>query len=169
MRMNFEKSDLRRVVSGVVALFQNEARLRQIVLRVELPQRLPRLRLDSERIEQVLVNLVGNAIKFTPAGGSITVSVRHHDRQVEVAVADTGVGIAPEEQAHLFDEFSQVRRHRGRQQGEGSGLGLAIARRIVEAHQGRLSFTSRPGEGSTFCFILPMEASQTTTISAVSA
>ncbi|HEU5450491.1 MAG TPA: hybrid sensor histidine kinase/response regulator [Terriglobales bacterium] len=169
MRMNFEIADLRRIVNGVVALFQNEARLRQISLRVEVPQRLPRLKLDSERIEQVLVNLVGNAVKFTSAGGSITVSVRSRDQQVEVAVADTGAGIAPEEQAHLFDEFVQVRRHRGRKQGEGSGLGLAIARRIVEAHHGHLSFISRLGEGSTFRFVLPTEASHTTTVSAVSA
>ena len=169
MRLQFAPADLRRIVSSVVALFHNEARTREISLAMEVPSRVPRLQLDSERIEQVLVNLVGNAMKFTPAGGAITVSLRSRDQQVEVAVADTGAGIAPEDQAHIFDEFAQIRRRRGHKQAEGAGLGLAIARRIVEAHHGVLSLSSQPGKGSTFRFVLPVQASHTTTISAVSA
>lgn len=168
MRMNFAPTDLRHLVNSVVALFQNEARTRGLTLGVELPARLPRTRLDAERIEQVLVNLLGNAVKFTPAGGRITVAVRARDNQIEVAVVDTGIGIPAEEQKLIFDEFAQVRRQRSGRN-EGSGLGLAIARRIIEAHRGTLSFTSRPGQGSTFRFVLPTQARETSAIQAVSA
>ncbi|HLK31433.1 MAG TPA: ATP-binding protein [Terriglobales bacterium] len=158
MKMDFAPTDLRRLVNGVAALFQQEARSRHLHLKVELPGRAPRVAVDAERIEQVLINLVGNAMKFTPAGGYIAIRVRHHPelRQVEISVQDNGVGIAPEDQARIFDEFAQVRRAHGGQE-NGSGLGLAIARRIVEAHEGQLRVTSTPGVGSTFSFTLPVK------------
>ena len=161
MKMEFAPSDLRRLVNGVAALFQQEARGRRLHLTVELPTRPLRVELDSERIEQVLINLVGNAMKFTPAGGAIVIRVRQHPelRQVEISVQDTGVGIAPEDQARIFDEFSQVRHAHTAGPRDGSGLGLAIARRIVEAHHGQLRVVSTPGEGSTFSFSLPLKAS----------
>jgi len=127
---------------------------------VELPARSLRVELDAERIEQVLINLVGNALKFTPAGGSIVIRVRPHPelRQVEISVQDSGVGIAPEDQARIFDEFAQVRHAHAGSARDGSGLGLAIAKRIVEAHHGELRVTSTPGQGSTFSFTLPLKA-----------
>jgi len=160
MRMNFGSYDLRRVVSGVASLFHQEARARGVRLGVELPARLPPLTMDAERIEQVLVNLVGNAIKFTPAGGAVTVTVRPRPETdaVKVAVRDTGIGIAPQDREKIFDEFAQVRRQAANRQREGSGLGLAIAKRIVEAHRGTLQVTSAPGQGSTFFFIMPVDA-----------
>jgi signal transduction histidine kinase len=162
MKMDFVPSDLRRLVNGVAALFHQEAHSRRLHLRVELPARSLRVELDGERIEQVLINLVGNALKFTPAGGSIVIRVRPHPelRQVEISVQDSGVGIAPEDQARIFDEFAQVRHahaHAGSAR-DGSGLGLAIAKRIVEAHHGQLRVTSTPGQGSTFSFTLPLKA-----------
>jgi signal transduction histidine kinase/DNA-binding response OmpR family regulator len=157
MRMNFAPADLRLIASGVVALFQGEARKKGLRLALELPARLPRLEIDSERIEQVLVNLLGNAVKFT-SKGTITVAIRLASgrRGVDVLVSDTGVGIATEDQGHIFDEFAQIRGQMKRRQREGSGLGLAIAKRIVEAHDGSIAVWSELGRGSTFRFFLPL-------------
>ena len=157
MRINFAMDDLRPVVNGVVTLFQQEARKRGVRLHFELPSRLPRLRIDPERIQQVLINLVGNALKFTPRDGDVIIAVRQRPEWVEISVRDTGIGIAPEDQTKIFDEFAQLRKPAGGKR-EGSGLGLAISRRIVEAHDGTIRVTSRTGEGSNFTFTLPLRA-----------
>ena len=99
-----------------------------------------------------MLNLLSNAVKFTPDGGRVAVAARRRWRR-EIAVRDTGIGIAPEDQEALFDEFRQV--GRGRQQREGTGLGLALAKRFVELHGGRIWVQSEPGQGSTFTFTLP--------------
>jgi signal transduction histidine kinase len=171
MRMNYAASDLRRLVGGVIALFQQEARSKDIRLAIEVPARLPRIVLDAERIEQVLVNLIGNALKFTPAGGAVGVAVRHvpETHSVQVSVRDTGIGIAAEAREKIFDEFAQIHRGVKNRHREGSGLGLAIARRIVEAHQGALDVDSSPGQGSTFFFTLPLDARERNVTNAVSA
>ena len=161
MRMNFELSDLRRIVSSVTTLFQHEAQAKSVHIAVELPTRMPRMLMDSERIEQVLINLIGNALKFTANGGTVAVSVRQTPAGAHVSVSDTGIGIAPEDLDKIFDEFAQVRRQTANRQREGSGLGLAIARRIVEAHHGVLEVKSELGRGSTFSFTLPEDAAGT--------
>jgi signal transduction histidine kinase len=170
MRMNYALADIREVVSGVAALFQHEARQKQIHLAVELPARVARLKFDPERIEQVLINLIGNALKFTSAGGSIRVAVRPQAERngIEVSVSDTGIGIPPEEQQNIFDEFAQVRRPGSRRR-EGSGLGLAITKRILEAHAAKIEVQSAPGQGSTFSFVLPARPQEQTMGSAFSA
>lgn len=157
MQMNFAPADLRNMVSGVGALFQAEARARGLNLHLQLPVHLPKVVMDSDRMEQVLVNLVGNALKFTPAGGDIRVGLRASSGNgaVEVSVSDTGVGIARENLQSIFDQFTQVRQNAAQRQREGSGLGLAIAKRIVEAHAGNISVNSTPGQGSTFTVTLP--------------
>lgn len=162
MKMEFAASDLRRLVNGVVALFQQEARARHLRLNLELPARPLRVPMDAERIEQVLINLLGNAMKFTPAEGAITIRAHYQSelRQVEISVQDSGVGIAPEDQARIFDEFAQVRNAQADTSRNGSGLGLAIAKRIVEAHHGQLRVESTPGKGSTFSFTLPFKAAK---------
>ena len=160
MQMEFARQDLRQVVSGVVALMQPDARRRSINLALELPARLPRLMLDAERIQQVLINLIGNGLKFTRAGGAIKVAVRQRDGYLEVSVCDTGIGISAADREHIFDEFAQINRQAQRRQREGSGLGLAIAKRIVEAHDGSILVTSIPGRGSTFSFTLPLQSRQ---------
>ena len=157
MRMNVAPADLRQIVNSVVTLFHHESREREVHLEVDLPSRLPRLLVDAERIEQVLINLLGNAMKFTERGGSITVSVRQHAGFIEVSVKDTGIGIPPEDQAHIFDEFTQIRRQASNRHRHGSGLGLAIAKRIVEAHAGTIAVSSTPGTGSIFRFTIPLE------------
>jgi signal transduction histidine kinase/DNA-binding response OmpR family regulator len=109
---------------------------------------------DSERIQQVLGNLVGNALKFTPRGGRIAVSTVARDAELEVAVQDTGPGIPEEDQARIFDRF-----YRGaRPSGHGAGLGLAIARALIEAHRGRIWVESRVGAGTVMRFVLPRTA-----------
>jgi signal transduction histidine kinase len=105
---------------------------------------------DRDRMSRVLENLVDNALKFTPAGGSVTVRVRRHGEGVSCSVADTGVGIPAGDLPHLFERFWQARRYRR----GGAGLGLAIARGVVEAHGSVLEVTSEPGRGSTFSFVL---------------
>ena len=170
MKMNFGRHDLRQVVSEVVALMQPDARRRELALSQVVPARLPRSILDAERIQQVLINLIGNALKFTPRGGSVTVEVGQRDAAaLEVSVHDTGIGISPEDQERIFDEFAQINRQAERRQREGSGLGLAIVKRIVEAHDGSIKVSSIPGQGSTFTFVLPVRSRQVTATTAVSA
>jgi signal transduction histidine kinase len=106
---------------------------------------------DGARLAQLLSNLVGNAIKFTPPGGAITVRYAVDDDGIAASVEDTGPGIHPDDLPHLFTAFWQ----RDRRDARGAGLGLWIARAIVEAHGGRLRVTSRPGDGTTFHFTLP--------------
>jgi PAS domain S-box-containing protein len=119
-------------------------------LEIDVPRGLPEVRADADRVRQVFWNLVGNAIKFTPEGGSIRVRVEGLPRAVRFSVVDSGPGIAPEQVPHLFETFWQARK------GEGAGLGLPIARGIVEAHGGRMGVETRVGEGSTFHFTLPL-------------
>lgn len=120
-------------------------------LSVECPPQLPTVLADAPRIEQVLVNLIHNATKFTPEGGSIRVSAAATDGLVEFSVQDSGVGIAPDDQARIFERFYKTDPARNR---SGTGLGLAIARHVVEAHGGHIGVSSQPGQGSRFFFTL---------------
>ena len=110
---------------------------------------------DERKLRQVLFNLLSNAVNFTPPGGRVDVTARVTDGVVEVAVADSGSGIAPEEQDLIFEEFQQASRSNGGPRPEGTGLGLPLARRFIELHGGRLWVESGPGQGSTFRFTLP--------------
>ena len=109
---------------------------------------------DERKIKQVLLNLLSNAVKFTPEGGKVTVRAVRADDALEISVSDTGIGIAAEDQAAIFEEFRQVGSDYARKR-EGTGLGLALARRFVELHGGRLSVVSEVGKGATFTFTVP--------------
>jgi signal transduction histidine kinase len=109
---------------------------------------------DERRIRQVVLNLLWNAVKFTPPGGAVDVHAARVDGEVRISVADTGPGIAPEDQTRIFEEFQQAAA--GREQREGTGLGLALSKRLVELHGGRIWVESEQGKGSTFVFTLPM-------------
>jgi signal transduction histidine kinase len=109
---------------------------------------------DERRIRQILFNLLSNAVKFTPAGGRIEVSARLVDEEIQLAVADTGPGIPPEDIDRIFEEFQQT--DAGAKQREGTGLGLALSKRLVELHGGRIWAESEVGVGSRFVFTLPV-------------
>jgi two-component system, OmpR family, phosphate regulon sensor histidine kinase PhoR len=127
-----------------------------VSLGVEAAPSLPLVRGDEARLGQVLVNLLHNAVKFSPDGGAVTVTVSATDPEVVVAVADHGVGIPRSSQARIFERFYKVDRARRRGEAGGTGLGLAIARHIIEQHGGRIWVESVEGGGSTFSFALPI-------------
>jgi signal transduction histidine kinase len=109
---------------------------------------------DERKVKQILLNLLSNAVKFTPEGGRVTVTATVAADAITLAVSDTGIGIAPEDQAAIFEEFRQVGREDARKQ-EGTGLGLTLAKKFVELHGGRIWVQSQVGQGSTFSFTLP--------------
>ena len=110
---------------------------------------------DADRLKQLFINLVENAIKYTPAGGSVQLSLSKDDRWARFEVCDTGIGIPPENLPHIFDRFYRVDKARARVHG-GSGLGLSIAKWIATAHGGAIRVKSQPGEGTTFTVMLPV-------------
>jgi signal transduction histidine kinase/DNA-binding response OmpR family regulator len=171
MRIDFQSTDLPGLINNIVGLFQSEAAKSEIHLGVDLPARMPRLLLDADRLEQVVINLVGNALKFTNEGGKVHVSLRYmpEAETVQIAVSDTGVGIAPEDHELIFDEFAQLEKQASKRHREGTGLGLAIVKRIVEAHAGTVAVDSTPGKGSTFTVTLPARRPQANSISAIPA
>ncbi len=125
-------------------------------LMLNLPVELPPVKVDAARATQVLLNLLGNALQYTPAGGQVIVEAWREGRFLTVAVRDTGIGLSSEHLAHIFERFYRVDKSRSRT-GGGSGIGLTIARHLIEAHGGRLWAASPgPGQGSTFSFTLPL-------------
>lgn len=146
--------DVGALVRGAVALVRPLFEARQQTLRLSVPRPAPHLVGDSRRLDQVLVNLLSNANKFTPQGGRVQVSVQATEHDVIIAVSDTGPGIPPEDQPHLFDLFWVGGRRSGRRH-VGSGIGLPIAKGIVEAHGGQIWAESEPGHGATFFVRLP--------------
>jgi signal transduction histidine kinase len=155
MHLQFTSVDLGQSLQSVTRLFEAEAQRRGLNLELRIDGTLPAIEVDPERVEQVFVNLVSNALKYTDSDGIVSIAARVDGAdRVEVCVSDTGIGIAPEHQAMIFDEFARVRNKPGGR--PGSGLGLAIVRRIVEAHGGEISVNSTPGQGSTFTVCLPV-------------
>jgi len=140
-----------RIARDAAELFRAAAKAKSITLVEKLPDEAVRVRCDRDRLVQVLANLIGNALKFTPAGGTITLAVDVAGSRVRVNVIDTGAGIPPDQIPHLFDRF-----WRGHAGGKGSGLGLFIARGIVAAHGSTLDVETAVGSGSRFSFALPI-------------
>lgn len=148
-------TDTRELASEAIGMQESHAAQRGIELRDDIPQTLPSIHADSHRVLQVFSNLIGNALKFSPAGSTVTVGASVSDGAVRFSIHDNGPGIAESDLPHLFDPFWQARAGTG-----GAGLGLAIARSIIEAHGGRIWVRSRPGKGSTFFFTLPLAPPQ---------
>ena len=145
---------LKEVVNAVFAAVEPLALGKQIGLRVEMPPDLPAGHGDERRLTQVLLNLVGNAIKFTDAG-EVVVKPSASNGMFKIAVCDTGPGIAVADQSKIFEEFRQAEISSNAHKG-GTGLGLAISKRIIEMHGGRIWVESDLGRGSTFAFTLPV-------------
>ena len=150
-----EPVDLGKLLHGVVDRFAIQARQANISLRENLIKS-PVCTGDADRLSQVFTNLVDNAVKFTPPGGVVTLSLDTKDGMAQAQVSDTGIGITPEDQKRIFERFYQADRSRHSGGGRGSGLGLAIARQIVLAHGGQIWVGSSPGKGSTFTVTLPL-------------
>jgi GAF domain-containing protein len=155
-RMELEPSefDLPSAIENTLILVRERAQRRGITLGRTVDERLAMIRADERKVKQVLLNLLSNALKFTPEGGQIDVRARVHNGEAEISVADTGVGIAPEDQEAVFEEFRQV--GATARKVEGTGLGLAISRKFIELHGGRIWVDSQVGMGSTFAFTLPL-------------
>jgi signal transduction histidine kinase len=155
VEMEMKPCQLVTVINKVVESLKQQVEAKEIVLQLDLPPELPLVQGNQVRLDQVVSNLIGNAIKFTREGGMVTVSGREEKGEVVVEVKDTGIGIAPEDQVHLFEKFYRVSSEETSGI-EGTGLGLAIAKSIVEGHGGRVWVKSQLGKGSTFSFALPL-------------
>ena len=155
MELRPEEFSIAEVVSGVLNTIKPLAARKQIGVEVAIDSALTTLVADQGKVKQILYNLLSNAIKFTPEKGQVGVRISGGRGEVCFAVWDTGIGIKPEDQARIFEEFHQVEGTAARQY-EGTGLGLALAKKFVELHAGRIWVESEPGKGSTFTFTMPL-------------
>jgi GAF domain-containing protein len=154
MELELSEFDLPATIESTLTLVRERAVRRGVALGQAVDERLGKIRADERKVKQVLLNLLSNALKFTPEGGRIDVRAAATDGVAELSVTDTGVGIAPEEQEAVFEEFRQV--GTASKKVEGTGLGLAISRKFIELHGGRIWVNSVVGSGSTFAFTLPL-------------
>jgi signal transduction histidine kinase len=154
MELELTDFDLPTAIDSALTLVRERATRQGIALQKTFDERVGPVEADERKVRQVVLNLLSNAIKFTPEGGRIEVRAVPVDGSIEVSVADTGVGIAPEDQAAMFEEFRQVGATAAKH--EGTGLGLALCRKFVELHGGTIWVTSAVGAGSTFTFTLPV-------------
>ncbi len=160
IEMKFEELDLRSSIEFILSSLKPQADGKSIRLHMEIPEKLPSVYGDREKVEQILTNLVGNAIKFTQEGGEISVSAKPFENEgnldmAAISVRDSGIGIPEDQLERIFEKFHQVEDSL-RRSIAGTGLGLAITKGLVEAHHGRIWVESEIGKGSTFTFTLPM-------------
>ncbi len=155
MELELAEFPLAPAVDNALALVKERAQRHGVALACELDPGIDRIHADERKFKQVLLNLLSNAVKFTQQGGSVSVRAKRNGAWLEVAVSDTGAGIAPEDQAAVFEEFKQVGNDLARR-AEGTGLGLPLTKRIVELHGGEMRLESALGKGSTFSFTLPL-------------
>jgi signal transduction histidine kinase len=155
LKLHKERANLSDLLSDTLESLQNQAQLKEQTLQGEIVGELPEFCFDPRKIQRVLNNLLGNAIRYTPNGGNISLMAKQSGEIVIVSVTDNGEGIAPADHERIFDPFYRSERSRGREHG-GAGLGLAIARGLIEAHGGRIYVQSAEGKGSTFTLELPL-------------
>jgi signal transduction histidine kinase len=146
---------LRATLASALTLVRERAQRGGISLWLDTDPALAQWYGDERKLKQVMLNLLTNAVKFTPRGGEVRVDARLHDGRAHILVSDTGVGVAPADQEVIFEPFRQAASH-ATEKVEGTGLGLALARRFVELHGGTLCVESEPGKGSTFTIALPV-------------
>jgi signal transduction histidine kinase len=155
LKLACQAEDISELINQAIAAVRAKAEAKGIAVTTDLPDKLPSVNIDSYQISQVLRNLLDNAVVHTAKGDSITVTAEQRGKWVEVAVTDTGEGIPTEDLPHIFERFYRVDKSRARATG-GSGLGLTIAKRLVEAHGGRIEAQSELGKGSRFTFTIPI-------------
>jgi signal transduction histidine kinase len=157
-QFQFESADLNPIIERIGAKLSPIAQRKMIDLKLNIPEGIPILKIDEEKIGQVIENLLGNALNYTPEGGEIFISLcRNWEKNtVEVSVSDTGCGIPREHLKEIFEKFKRVDDRKGSVRG--TGLGLAIAKHIINAHGGSIWAESEAGKGSTFIFSLPLHS-----------
>jgi two-component sensor histidine kinase/GGDEF domain-containing protein len=158
IEMKIEELDPRVLIEFILSSLRPQADGKSAQLKIEIGKKLPSVYGDREKVEQILTNLVGNAIKFTPEGGEISISAQPSPRggnKLAISVRDSGIGISEDQQEKIFEKFHQVEGSLHRSV-SGTGLGLAITKGLVEAHHGEIWVESEIGKGSTFTFTLPI-------------
>jgi signal transduction histidine kinase len=154
MDLDLTDFHLPSAIDDALLLMRERAGRRGITLERHVDERVGEIRADQRKVKQVLLNLLSNAVKFTPEGGRIEVHAGLANGTAEISVTDTGIGIAAEDHAAVFEEFRQV--GKADKKAEGTGLGLALCRKFVELHGGRIWVTSEGEKGSTFTFTIPV-------------
>jgi signal transduction histidine kinase len=149
-------ADVAKLISSSLASFETQAQAQQIDLRFNVQPNLPAIEIDPDRLQQAIAILIANALRYTPAHGSIAVNAQHANDRLQIEVIDTGAGIPPEDLPHVFERFYRADKSRSRA-GGGSGLGLAIAKSIIEAHAGTIEAQSELGHGTTMKVQLPFD------------
>jgi signal transduction histidine kinase len=158
--LNCQPIKIADLIQHTAARLQSQFDEKGVNLNLDLPSKLPAILADEDRMSQVLLNLIGNALQYTSAGGTVTITAETHTTELRVIIRDTGLGIPIEHLPHLFTRFYRVDKSRSRA-GGGSGIGLTIVKHLVEAHGGRVWAESQGAcQGSTFGFILPVDAFQ---------
>jgi len=155
LSLNKQVTDLGRMLNEVLAKIRPQVEEKRLTLEISLPEKMPEPELDKDKIATVLVNLLGNAVKYTPANGRVAFRVNITEKQIEIDVEDTGVGIAADEVDKVFEKFFRSNDPRVQEQ-TGTGLGLALAQEVVRLHGGRITVQSEINKGSTFSVLLPL-------------
>ncbi|MCM8796204.1 MAG: ATP-binding protein, partial [Candidatus Omnitrophica bacterium] len=154
LKMVFLPVDILEVIKRTLAVLEPQAKKKSISISLNVMDSLPKVLADPTRLSQVILNLLDNAIKYTPDGGKVSISIFTKDKFVQVDIADTGIGIPQESLSRIFERFYRVDKARSRELG-GTGLGLSIVKHIVLAHGGQVWVKSEEGLGSTFSFTIP--------------
>jgi signal transduction histidine kinase len=154
LELELGRFHLPTALDNALTLVRERATRHGITLTQRVDERVGDIVADERKVKQILLNLLSNAVKFTPEGGRVGLTATAAEGGITIAVSDTGIGIAPEDQATIFEEFRQVGRDDARRQ-EGTGLGLTLAKKLVDLHGGRIWVQSQVGQGSTLTFTLP--------------
>lgn len=156
IQMRFKEMDMQKVICEIVSVIHPYAKKSDMCISLDCPPSLPMINADEDRIRQVIINLLDNAIKYSHPGGSVKIGVSADKKDMRISISDHGMGIPPGEKNHIFERFYRVEKgHSGGHSGR--GLGLAISKYIIEAHGGTIQVESALGKGSTFTFTIPIE------------
>lgn len=155
MTMSFAALEPFPMIKRAVSMMENQAKAKSITVKLDAPEELPKIKADETRFSQIMINLLDNAVKYTPDNGSVSVTAKVADNTLQIDIADTGIGISEKDLSRIFERFYRVDKARSRELG-GTGLGLSIVKHIVHAHGGRVWVKSELGLGSTFSFTIPL-------------
>lgn len=155
LKMVFLNYPANALIIKCAAVMENQAKAKAITIKLEIPDNLAQIKVDETRFSQVMINLLDNAVKYTPEKGTVSISARPEGNYLQIDISDTGIGIPEQDIPRIFERFYRVDKVRSRELG-GTGLGLSIVKHIVQAHGGQVWVKSEPGHGSTFSFTIPL-------------